>query len=105
MNAISEPGVTGKRRGRKPKEGRVEGGQEKVINRGIVFERAEELVRLKVRADEASEDFGTAIKKAAEDSGLIASVVRRYIVAKAGEKFEERRRETNQLSLLFEPVQ
>ena len=62
------------------------------------------LVKLKVRADEAAEDFAEAVKKTAEQAGLLATVVRRFVVARAGEKFEEKRRECEQLDLLFSEV-
>jgi len=78
--------------------------QEQVQRPQVIDERVDELVHLKTAADEAAESFADAIKKAAEDSGLLASVVRRFVVARAGEKFEEKKRECEQLSLLFEEV-
>jgi hypothetical protein len=78
--------------------------QEQVERPQIVDERIDELVRLKTKADEASEDFSNAIKKTAEDSGLLASVVRRFVVARAGENFQEKKRECTQLALLFDEV-
>ena len=103
MNAVTEDAVTGKKRGRKSKA-RIEDGQEKVIELSVVKERRDELVNLYNRAKEAGEDFATAIKKAAEDSGLPAKPLRSFIVATAGEKFMARKRENEQLELLFTEV-
>lgn len=78
--------------------------QEKVIELAPIRDRVDELVALLNKANETSADFAEAIKKAAEDSGLLSSVVRRFITAKAGEKFLDKKRECEQLSILFEDV-
>ena len=56
------------------------------------------------KAEEAAEDFASAVKATAEASGLLASVVRRFVTARAGENFEEKARECEQLSLLFDEI-
>jgi hypothetical protein len=77
-------------------------GQEQVIERGVIEEREEELVALKVAASEAAENYSEAIKKAAEDSGLNAGTVRKYIEAKAGDKFDATKKKVAQLALIFD---
>lgn len=90
------------RRPRKP-VGRVgPDKQEAVIKKDVVMEKVDHLVKLHVTAAEASRDLADGIKKIAEQSGLKASVVRLYITAKAGEKFEDTKRDVTQLAILFE---
>lgn len=92
---------TSKRRGRgvgrKDKD-----GQEAVINRAAVYERQEHLIRSYRQAREASTQFSEDIKAAAKKAGLNAATVRRFIVAKASDDFEEAKRKVSQLSLLFD---
>lgn len=76
--------------------------QEAVINRQEVFEKTEYLVGLHGTARDAAKDFSEAIKAVAEKSGMNASAVRRYVVAKAGENFDAKRRDVTQLALLFD---
>lgn len=99
--ARQEEGTTGRRgaRGRKDAD-----KQEQVIKTKIVKDRITELVQLKNNADSAANDFNDAVKKAAEDSGLLAATVRKFVVARAGEKFAEELRKCEQLNLLFEEV-
>ncbi len=78
--------------------------QEAVIKTKIVKDRVEELVNLKRAADEAGVQFNDAIKAAAEKSGLLAATVRKFVVARAGENFEEEARKVEQLSLIFEEI-
>lgn len=90
----------GKRRGavgRKDSE-----GQEQVIEIGVIHAREDELVALKVAAVEAAEDYSTAINQAAEDSGYNAATVRKFIEAKAGDKFDATKKKVTQLALIFD---
>lgn len=85
--------------------GRVDAdGQEAAISMDPIKDRIENLVRLCESAKAASNDFSEAIKDTAEKSGLLASVVRKFVVAKAGEKFDDKKRECEQLSLLFDDI-
>lgn len=77
-------------------------GQEAVIKLDQVKDKVDYLVGLYKTATSASADLNDGIKAIAEKSGLLASVVRKYVVAKAGDKFEEKAREVEQLSLLFD---
>jgi hypothetical protein len=64
----------------------------------------DDLVLLCADSANAALNFSEAIKAHAEKSGLLASVVRKFVIARAGEKFGEKKRECEQLSLLFEEV-
>lgn len=102
MDMSTEGIETGKRAPR----GRREKGtnQEAVIQLAPIKERVEELVSLYNAAQSAGDEFAEAIKKAAEDSGLLAAVVRKFVVARAGEKYSEAKTSCEQLSLLFDEV-
>lgn len=78
--------------------------QEAVVKPDVIKDRIVELVmRYKAAQDEA-EAFNSGIKAAAEASGLMASVVRKFVVARAGEKFADKANEAMQLSIVFEEV-
>lgn len=86
-----------KARGRKDSQ-----GQEGVINRNEVEESLDELTQLYAASASAAEELNDAIKAVAERSGLLASVVRKYVTAKAGEKFDDVKKTVEQLSLIFD---
>lgn len=65
-------------------------------------DKLEHLTKLHTTAKEASQDFSDAVKATAEKAGMLASVVRRYVIANAGENYIEKKREQEQLALLFE---
>ena len=79
--------------------------QEAVIEPKVLKQRMGELVKLKKASDSASENLNDAIKAAAEKSGFLASIVRKVVVAKAGEDFDGKKREAEQLELAFEAVE
>lgn len=99
MDARTEESTGKKARGRKTKD-----KQEAVIKPDVLRERMGELVKLKKAADSAAVELNDAIKAAAEKSGLLATVVRKAVVASAGEDFEAKHREVEQLQLAFEAV-
>lgn len=78
--------------------------QEAVIRTRIVKEAIDDLCDLHAKRQEAADCYNDAVKAVAEKSGLLASAVNRFVVARAGEKFEEAKRKCDQLSLLFEEV-
>jgi len=83
--------------------GRVDSeGQEAVIKMGPIKDNIMELVNLYTESNEAGAKLNDAIKATAEKSGLLASVVRKFVVARAGEKFAEEARRVEQLSLIFD---
>jgi hypothetical protein len=55
-------------------------------------------------AAQAADTLSEGIKAAAERAGIQATVLRKFITARAGEKFEEKKRDAAQLNLLFEEV-
>lgn len=77
-------------------------GQAQVIKPKIITEREDELVDLKTKAVEAAENYSKAINQAAEDSGYNAATVRKYIEAKAGDKFDATKEKVTQLALIFD---
>lgn len=78
--------------------------QEAVLQPKVVAERLEKLVGLARGVDDAKEDLNISIKRCAEDSGFLASVIRRRVMAAKGENFETKKREVEQLELLFSEV-
>jgi len=100
---------TSKRRPRGNGESKARGrqdraGQEKVIRMQELTERLPHLVSLHNTAKDAAEDFSSAVKSIAEKSGLLSSVVRRIVTAKAGDNFDEKKKEAQQLSLAFDEL-
>jgi len=86
-------------------KGRMDADKQPAVKKPkVIHDRIDELVRLHNKASEASEDVKTAITKAAEDSGYLASAVRKIVTARAGEKFEEKHREVEQQAELFDEV-
>lgn len=93
------------RRGRRNVKGRQDSSkQEKTIEVKKLDEKMDHLVSLHTACKEASTNFSDAIKAVAESSGLQASVVRRFVAAKAGDNFGDRKRDAEQLALVFEEV-
>lgn len=76
--------------------------QEIVIKLDAVREKVQTLIDLYKLTQETAADLNDGIKAVAESSGLLASVVRKFVVARAGDKFKEKAREVEQLSLIFE---
>lgn len=79
-------------------------GQEAVIDTGVIKDRIEELVRLHSKVVEARTDLAEAVKSAAEEAGLNAGAVRKFVQARAAEDFSKHRQKAEQLSLLFDEV-
>lgn len=98
----TQTGTNGKGKRAKARVGKDQ--QEGVQQPKIIAELIDELVRLKERADDAAESYSDGIKRAAEDSNYLASVVKKFVTARAGEKFEEKKRECEQQLELFEEV-
>lgn len=92
-------------RGRGKAKGRQDRtGQETVKDITKLNEDMAKLVKLRATLAEASTDYSEAVKKAAERSGFLASVVRRLADAKAGDKFDDIKRTVDQMSEAFELV-
>src|SRR5712664_4226457 len=103
-NGTQTEAARGTGRSKKPLGRQDAEHQETVIETKVVKDKINHLVKLKTTADEAVADFADAVKKVAEDSGLLAASVRKFVVARAGEGYEEAKRKCEQLSLLFEEV-
>jgi hypothetical protein len=88
-----------KARGRKNSE-----GQEAIIYTTKAKNEIERLIKLKTKSEEAAEDFNNAVKHVAEQAGIQAGVLRKFVNARAGEKYEDEKRRCEQLALLFEEV-
>jgi hypothetical protein len=85
-------------------KGRKDGGQEAALKAKPVKDKITHLVKLYNAAREAAEDLSNGIKTVAEEAGCNAKVLRSFVVARAGESFEEKHREVEQLAFLFEKV-
>jgi hypothetical protein len=55
-------------------------------------------------AHEANEIFAEGVKANAERAGIQVSVLRKFIAARAGENFSEKKRDAAQLNLLFDEI-
>ena len=77
-------------------------GQEAVITLGELHEKVGTLVDLYKMVQYTNADLNDGIKAVAEASGLLASVVRKFVVATAGGRFDEKKREVEQLALAFD---
>lgn len=93
--------VTGLAPGHEKARRRVEEGQEKVIETGEIKRRIGDLEELYKRSVSAREQFNEAVKIAAEESGLLAVVVKKYVKARVDDKAEAEKRKFEQLCLLF----
>lgn len=79
-------------------------GQEEVIRLEALTKRIDHLITLKRKVETATADYSDAIKAVSEESGLQAKTVRSFVAARAGERFEERRRDVAQLALVFDEI-
>jgi hypothetical protein len=77
-------------------------GQEEAITLRPIKDSIDEMVTLYIQQQESAARCSDAIKAAAEKSGLLSAVIRKYVRARAGDRFEEAKRETEQLSLVFD---
>lgn len=78
--------------------------QEAVVKIDGLEDKIDELVRLHHTHCTAAEDLNAAIKAVAEQTGLMASVVRKFVTARAGENFGDKKREAEQLAFVFEEI-
>lgn len=99
--ALSDAAESSKRgaRGRQDRS-----GQEKVIDMSKLDERMAHLIKLHNGARASNKDLSDAVKAVAEKCGLLASVVRKLVVAKAGDNFDEKKKEAAQLALAFDEI-
>lgn len=79
--------------------------QEQTIDYEVLGSAVDDLVDLYERSRDAGAAFSTAVKSAAESSGLLSTTVRSYIAAVASGKVKERARRAHQLSLVFSELE
>jgi hypothetical protein len=84
--------------------GRKDNGQPAVIKLESLQTRVDHLVKLHKAAETASTDYKEACNKVAEDAGLNAATVSKYIKARAGDRFDETKARALQLALVFEEI-
>jgi hypothetical protein len=89
---------------KKGARGRKDKGQEAVIKMEALSVGVEDLIALKKKAEDASTAYADAIKATAEKAGLLAKVVRQFVDARAGDKFDDKKTEVGQLALCFDQV-
>lgn len=83
--------------------GRKDGsGTEAVINLEPLRKKIDNLIALHDKASIAKGTYNDSVKKVAEQSGLMASVVKRLIAAKASDTVQDKQREAEQLSIVFD---
>lgn len=103
ISSIYEHKHTGKPNGRKQVRGRKDKEkQEKVVTLEPLRERLTNLITLHAQTRTASAEYSEAIKATAEATGLMASVVRSYVTAKAApDGLKDAKRKAEQLALVF----
>ena len=79
-------------------------GQESKIEISELKKRAKELESLYKKKQDASEAHTLGVKAVAEASGLMANVVGKYIKAASDAKFLAKKREYEQLALVFDEM-
>lgn len=79
-------------------------GQDAVLQISELADKLQRLQKLKIQADEAKEDFSSAVKAVALKAGLLASVVRKVVAARTGDRVSDEKRKADQLSLVFEEL-
>jgi len=62
------------------------------------------LLTLYQSAKLSADDLSAAIKTTAEKAGVHPAALRRYVSARASEKYQEKRAEAAQLQLMFEEI-
>jgi len=85
---------------------RTNDGQEKTPDPGAVEPRMSKLLKLYAESENAKEALSDAIKKAAESTGFNAAALKKFVKARAGDEdeFADRKRDAEQLVLLFDKV-
>lgn len=77
-------------------------GIPKAIIYDVLQKRSGELERLLAAKLDAGEAYNAGVKAVAEKSGLLASVVNKFIKARSNDKVKEMQREYEQLTLVFD---
>lgn len=97
-NAYSAEGKTETRRGRGKKD---KSGQERVVQLEFLVTAQDNLGALYAQLKAKREEFNEAVKRAAEKCGLNAANVRAFVLAKAGDSYEDELRKAEQKAMLL----
>lgn len=89
---------------RRPRGRKDRDGQEAIVVLDALKDNIGHLVELLHLSEGAAKDYSDGIKANAEKAGIQASVLSKFVKAKAGEKFEEKERDCRQLVMLFDEV-
>lgn len=96
---------TGNGNGKRKAKGRMDADKQPAVQKPeVVAKKIGQLVSLHKAAKTASDERDEAITAVAEESGYLASAVRKLVTARAGEDFEKKHREVEQQYELFEEV-
>ncbi len=79
-------------------------GTKVVMNSKPIKEMLKDLIALEMKRAAATEKFNDQVTAVAEKAGFQSSTVRKLVKAHANDKFEEEKRNIEQLSILFEDV-
>lgn len=79
-------------------------GTEGVIKTTPLKKNLKDACTLAIKKQEAAQKFNDKIKAIAEQTSMQSSVVRKAVMAKVGDKFEDLERDTEQMTLALEAV-
>lgn len=79
-------------------------GVQPIVKMRELGSRIEELEMLLLRLQDAKTIYNNAVNSAAEKSGVHASVINKFIRARAGDRLREERTKAEQLQLCFEEL-
>lgn len=79
-------------------------GQEAVTRPDVVKKEIGELEALLVKSKQADEALNAAIKKVAQESGYMASAIKKLVKARVGDSFSDKKRDAEQQLELFSEV-
>lgn len=75
-----------------------------IVEINVVKANLPRLVALRLAAEIAADDYNNGCKTVAGRAGIKESALKKFVTARAGEKFEEKKAECEQLYLLFEEL-
>ena len=74
------------------------------IEVSLVKTNIHRLVALRKAAEDAAEDYNEACKLVAGKAGIKEAALKKFVTARAGDKYEDKKVECGQLHLLFEEL-
>lgn len=100
----STAGTTYKSKQRRAAGRQDKDGSKKVIELDELRSRLDDLVALKIKAGRAQKSYAEAVTATAEKSGLLSSVVNKFVSSRAGSNFLDNKKRAEQLALVFEEI-